>query len=111
MPSDPALFRASAPGRVNLIGEHTDYNGGFVLPTAIPQQTQVELQPRADRTIAVHSDNSAPDGQFILGEESRQYAWFDYVQGLTWALARSGVELERGFDLHVQSDVPLGGGL
>ena len=55
-----------APGRVNLIGEHTDYNGGFVLPTAIPQQTSVELRPRTDGQVTAHSHNAPVDGTFTL---------------------------------------------
>lgn len=105
-----SVFRAAAPGRVNLIGEHTDYNGGFVLPTAIPQQTRVELRPRSDNQVAAHSANATPDGAYALGEEQRTGQWFDYVQGITWALQSAGFALG-GFDLQVASDVPLGGGL
>ena len=54
---EPAV-RAEAPGRVNLIGEHTDYNGGFVLPTVIPQRTVVEMAPRVDRIVRVSSANT-----------------------------------------------------
>jgi galactokinase len=106
------LFRTAAPGRVNLIGEHTDYNGGFVLPTAIPLQTRVELRPRADRQVTAHSHNASPDGAFVLGHEQRTGEWFDYVQGITWALRTAGgFEPPNGFDLEIASDVPLGGGL
>ena len=55
----PPTVTASAPGRVNLIGEHTDYNGGFVLPTAIPQRTHIELAPRSDATAEASSSVGA----------------------------------------------------
>jgi galactokinase len=105
-----APVTASAPGRVNLIGEHTDYNGGFVLPTAIPQQTHVELRPRPDRQVLAHSDSAGPDGSYVLGDERTQHQWFDYVQGITWALRQAGYAFG-GFALGIRSDVPLGGGL
>jgi galactokinase len=101
---------AAAPGRVNLIGEHTDYNGGFVLPTAIPQQTRVELRPRSDQQVTAHSANASPAGRFALGQEQRAGTWFDYVQGVTWALREAGFRIA-GFDVRIASDVPLGGGL
>ncbi|MBV9131565.1 MAG: galactokinase [Chloroflexi bacterium] len=111
----PLNARASAPGRVNLIGEHTDYNGGFVLPTTIPQQTHASLTPRSDRTIRVHTTN-APEldtewQQYTLAEERRTRTWLDYVQGLTWVLHAEGFELPTGFDLKITSEVPLGAGL
>ena len=56
----PAEVTASAPGRVNLIGEHTDYNGGYVLPVALPQRTRIELARRIDRTIAAWSAEAGP---------------------------------------------------
>jgi galactokinase len=102
---------AAAPGRVNLIGEHTDYNGGFVLPSAIPQQTRVTLHPRPDRTVTAHSHNATPDGTYQLGHEAPTHQWTDYVQGITWALATSDFSLPSGFDLDISSDVPLGAGL
>src|SRR3977135_815552 len=105
MPSDASfVVRASAPGRVNLIGEHTDYNGGFVLPTAIPQQTHVQLRPRADTQGVAHRQPAVPDARFVLGEEAQRHAWFDYVQGVTWALRQDGYAFG-GFELEVSSDV------
>jgi len=107
-----AFLTASAPGRVNLIGEHTDYNGGFVLPTVIPQRTVVELAPRADRLVRVWSA-SVPEPRLVtyeLGTEARCGAWTDYVQGITWVLGAAGHGL-RGFDARITSGVPLGGGL
>jgi galactokinase len=100
-----------APGRVNLIGEHTDYNGGFVLPAAIPRRTRVDLAPRDDRLVRVWSAQfpGADPIEFRLGEERRRGDWIDYVQGLTWVLAADG--LRNGFDARVESTVPLGSGL
>ena len=104
--------RADAPGRVNLIGEHTDYSGGFVLPLAIPQRTRVELARREDRLVRAWSANmkGAESEEFQLGEEKPGRGWLDYVQGVTQAAQRAGHTLQ-GFDLRIESDVPPGGGL
>jgi galactokinase len=102
---------ATAPGRVNLIGEHTDYNGGFVLPAAIPLETRVELAPRAGRRVRVCSAQF-PDADpviFELGSEAQTHEWTDYIKGMTWSLASVG-RLE-GFDARVSSQIPLGSGL
>lgn len=98
---------AEAPGRVNLIGEHTDYNDGYVLPAAIPRRTRVELARRDDDRVRVLSA-AVPGGlqAYRLGEEARGERWLDYVQGVTRMLP-----LARGVDLRIASDVPLGGGL
>ena len=103
---------ARAPGRVNLIGEHTDYNGGFVLPTVIPQVTTVELAQRGDRIVRVCSAEVGDDrpAEYELGREARRHAWVDYVQGITWVLAQAGHTL-RGADIRIESSVPLGSGL
>jgi galactokinase len=107
----PPLVSADAPGRVNLIGEHTDYNGGFVLPLAIPQRTRVELAPRDDGRVRAWSANlPRPAEEYRLGEEVSGRGWLDYVQGITQQLRLAGHKLG-GFDLRVASDVPLGGGL
>jgi galactokinase len=110
-PAPISRVRAAAPGRVNLIGEHTDYNGGFVLPTAIPQRTRVELIARGDRKVTAHSANTAAADTYTLGDERRRGDWLDYVQGVTWALREKGFVDVSGFELHVSSDVPLGAGL
>ncbi|UQA58846.1 galactokinase [Polyangium aurulentum] len=106
----PRLFQA--PGRVNLIGEHTDYNDGFVLPMALGLGTTVAAAPREDRRVRVHSENLGASVEFDLdhpGPEKRGQ-WFDYVEGVAQALERSGKGL-RGADLVLASDVPAGAGL
>ncbi|WP_437933863.1 galactokinase [Sorangium sp. So ce341] len=108
----PAELVAEAPGRVNLIGEHTDYSGGYVLPTAIPQTTRIEIAPRDDGIIQVASesvDGGAPRS-FRAGEEARRGLWLDYVQGITAVLRGRGVSIP-GFDARIASSVPLGSGL
>lgn len=107
------VFLGEAPGRVNLIGEHTDYNGGYVLPAAIPQRTHVELRRRADDRVTAHSTNTggpAKTEDYTLGGECRGRGWLDYVQGITHVLRDAGHHVE-GFDLVIRSDVPLGSGL
>jgi len=107
-------IRADAPGRVNLIGEHTDYNDGFVLPTATPQRTRATIRPRGDRAVHARSANvphARPEPEtYQLGAETPGRGWLDYVQGVTAILAADGHHLD-GFDLAIDSDVPLGSGL
>ena len=111
--STPA--EAFAHGRVNLIGEHTDYNGGWVLPTAIPQRTIARVAPREDRKVSIRAGFDPNTGaerrfEYALGEERANDTWADYVQGVTAVLARSGHPLE-GFSLELESDGPEGSGL
>src|SRR3954470_2740753 len=100
----PPEVTADAPGRVNLIGEHTDYNGGFVLPTAIPQRTRVELAPRSDDRGRAWSDvqgDAAEALRYGLGEETPGRGWLDYVQGITRTLRADGHALG-GFDARIE---------
>ena len=106
----PPSTIAEAPGRVNLIGEHTDYNEGFVLPTPIPQKTRAEVSRRTDTLVCVVSAQLAQRDSYRLGEELRAGRWIDYVQGLTRALRETGHQLS-GFELRLESDVPIGSGL
>ena len=110
---DPAV-RADAPGRVNLIGEHTDYNGGLMLPTPLPQRTTVELSRRPGGEVqawstAITRGAGEPVG-FTLGAEARTGRWIDYIQGATQALAGADLDVE-GFAVRIDSTVPRGGGV
>jgi galactokinase len=101
----------AAHGRVNLIGEHTDYNGGLVLPTLIPHRTIVAVRTRTDRFISLRSN--APDAaraEIALDVRAPRHDWTDHIVGLVDALVSAGYEL-RGFDALVRSDVPIGAGL
>ena len=105
---------ARAPGRVNLIGEHTDYNDGFVLPLALAQQTTVSLaraqtvqaEARDDRSVTVDATDLRERDSFDLDAIERTSSWRDYVRGVVELLAP-----ERGADLRVESNVPRGAGL
>src|SRR6059036_1622501 len=101
-----------APGRVNLIGEHTDYNDGFVMPVAIDRHTTVTIEPRSDRRLVVGSRTY--DEQVVLELDALGHGptghWSDYVRGVAAILERSGHTLG-GADLTIDSDVPLGAGL
>jgi galactokinase len=114
--SSPEFFRA--PGRVNLIGEHTDYNAGFVMPAAIQFYTTVAIAARSDRRLRVRSTNFSetveaelPDLDASNSRRPGQPAqWIDYVLGVAQALQRHGVHLG-GADLLIHGEVPLGAGL
>ncbi|MBA3768028.1 MAG: galactokinase [Acidobacteria bacterium] len=107
---EPRLF--GAPGRVNLIGEHTDYNDGFVLPMAIDRETVVAAAARDDRLVRVHSLNLDESCAFDLDEaaEAQRGIWLDYVEGVARVLESRGAHLN-GADLVISSDVPVGAGL
>lgn len=102
----------AAPGRVNLIGEHTDYNDGFVLPAAINYATHVRAERRSDRQVTVFSQTLGQSYSFSLDEAGAKPrgAWSDYVQGVALVLERCGYRL-CGADLRISSDIPMGAGL
>jgi galactokinase len=107
----PTLM-AIGPGRVNLIGEHTDYNDGFVLPVALRRDIRVVLRPRADRQVHVYSLEYDDSYAFDLDHLAYNPAllWTNYVQGVAWVLAEKGLEL-RGFDGVISGNVPRASGL
>ncbi len=101
-----------APGRVNLIGEHTDYNAGFVMPAAIDVSAYASASPREDRKLQIVSDNFEDQVEIDL-DDARLAArnhWSDYPVGVAVMLERAGYRL-RGARLHIRSDVPMGSGL
>lgn len=108
--SDPQIFRA--PGRVNLIGEHTDYNDGFVFPAAIDLFTWVAIAPRQDRRLVVRTDNLEETVEFNLDSPAPLQArhWSSYVLGVARVLEESGHVL-RGASLLIRGEVPLGAGV
>ncbi|GAA1973142.1 galactokinase [Nocardioides panacihumi] len=101
-----------APGRVNLIGEHTDYNGGLVLPVALPHATAAAAARRRDGTVRLSSAQADDTWSGTVDDLSpgRVTGWPAYAGGVLWALRESGVEVP-GLDLHVDGTVPLGAGL
>ncbi|MEA3310451.1 MAG: galactokinase family protein, partial [Chloroflexota bacterium] len=108
---EPPAFLVRAPGRVNLIGEHTDYNAGFVLPMAIDRALWIALRPRSDRRVSVHSLDFDETAEFELDALEQQDAgWVEYLKGVAWALQEAGYAL-RGWEGMLSGDVPSGAGL
>jgi galactokinase len=106
----PQIF--TAPGRVNLIGEHTDYNDGFVMPSAIGFSTSVAIAPRSDGKLAIRSEEFPQAFEFEAGNlpQKRAGAWCDYVLGVALMLEQMGHHLG-GASVLVQGEVPVGAGL
>jgi galactokinase len=104
-------FVVRAPGRVNLIGEHTDYNDGFVLPLAIDRAVWIALRPRADRHVQVSSLDFADSAIFSLDAiENTGAGWAEFVKGVAWVLHEAGHRLH-GWEGVIAGDVPVGAGL
>lgn len=107
----PQLW-SRAPGRVDLMGSHTDYNLGYVMTMTIDRDTWIAARARQDGRVSIQSLNAAGWGDFELGslEQNRCRNWTDYVRGTAWALLQAGYRLT-GFDGLVHSTVPFGSGL
>jgi galactokinase len=108
---EPPLFIVRAPGRVNLIGEHTDYNDGFVMPMAIDRAVWITLRPRTDRRVVGYSldlDQGVDFSLEVIGKE--RVGWGDYVKGVAWALEEAGHSL-KGWEGVMTGDVPIAAGL
>ncbi|VEG74566.1 galactokinase [Actinomyces slackii] len=108
----------SAPGRVNVIGEHTDYNGGLALPIALPHRAYLALRRRDDRTVRLVSTQTREQVDVLdldeigpKGSPGEVRHWASYIAGVAWALEQEGVSDLPGFDAALVSCVPLGGGL
>ena len=103
-----AVSSSEAHGRVNLIGEHTDYNKGFVLPTLIEQKIEVSLSPRLDSKIVGISEEFGK--KTVLSDSNIDGTWIDFVRGALYYMAKEG-QLIRGLDIAVTSSIPTGSGL
>ncbi|MEJ2412520.1 MAG: galactokinase [Anaerolineales bacterium] len=109
--SEKPRWITRSPGRVNIIGEHTDYNAGFVLPMAIDYAAWVALKPRSDRLVRVTALDKDQTSEFSLDDLSKgQGDWQDYLIGVAWALQQEGFELN-GWEGTLAGDVPIGAGL
>lgn len=99
-----------APGRVNLIGEHTDTSDGFVMPMAIDREVRVVLTPRSDTTVRLVAFDLGEKATFDAEKPEVKDGWASYLHGVAWALGEEGLPL-KGFDGVVSGDVPRGAGL
>ncbi|UCF38655.1 MAG: galactokinase [Acidobacteriota bacterium] len=109
--SSPLLI-ASAPGRVNLIGEHTDYNDGFVFPAAIDRRISIAVSRRSDKRVRAFSLDFSQRDEFSLDriERSEAVGWSNYIRGVIVQFQKAGLEVP-GMDLVMSGDVPIGSGL
>lgn len=109
---DTPVALAVGPGRVNLIGEHTDYNDGYVLPVALKRDVRLVFRPRADRHVRLYSVEYDGWFEFDLGGMAYNHdiLWSNYIQGVAWSLQESGMKLT-GMDAVISGNVPKGSGL
>src|SRR6187401_831792 len=105
------VLAVHAPGRVNLIGEHTDYNEGFVLPMAIDRGITITFVPTDDRRVTVTQPKTGESASFSLDAIGpRRGHWIDYIAGMAWAMTEAGIQTH-GFRGSLTSDLPQGSGL
>jgi len=102
----------AAPARVNLIGEHTDYTGGLVMPMAIGFSTVAVVSSREDGRAVFYSENYGEEASFEISSLKREPRgnWSDYPAGVLWSLMQEGIKVS-GFNMNLKGDVPLGSGL
>ena len=102
------IFTSEAPGRANIIGEHTDYNEGFVMPIAISLFTKVAGAPNGTNEIRIYSKNLDSFKKFSLNKitASEKDNWDGYIRGIIWALRKRNIEIE-GFNAVIHSEIPL----
>ena len=100
----------SAPGRVNLIGEHTDYNEGFVLPGAIDKRIHVAIARNNTNMVNVYAKDFNESSSFSLDDIKPSKAWLNYISGVTYHIQQKGKKIE-GVDVWIDGDVPVGGGM
>ena len=105
-----------APGRVNLIGEHTDYNGGHVFPCALTIGTYGAAAKRNDKKVRFYSVNQEKFGVYEANLEdalnpSEAAGWVNYPLGVVWAFEKRGMKLDAGFDMVIYGNIPNGSGL
>ena len=99
-----------APGRVNLIGEHTDYNYGFVLPAAVDKKIYVAIAPNGTSTVNVFANQFNESYSFSLDVSAPQKGWMNYLLGVTYHIQQRGKKIE-GVDLIIDGDIPVGAGM
>jgi galactokinase len=111
-PRGEPLIVTRGPGRLNLIGEHTDYNQGYVLPVAVDRAVVVAAAPREDGRVRAWSESLDSGAEYTVGreQEQRSTGWVKYLQGVSWVLGELGKE-PVGLDAVIFSDVPRGAGL
>lgn len=111
--SEPEIY--FAPGRVNLVGEHTDYNGGHVFPCALTMGTYGVVRRREDTTLNFYSENISSGGVVSVPldklEPSTEAEWTNYLSGVVWAFQKHGYRLEHGLDVYIYGTIPNGAGL
>jgi galactokinase len=107
----PPAFVVRAPGRVNLIGEHTDYNDGFVLPIAIDRAVRIALKPTFSQQVVLHALDLNQSAEFSLKNiKHENQEWVEYFKGMAWALQQAGYPLS-GWEGTIASSIPIGAGL
>ena len=108
--NEKPLWIVESPGRVNIIGEHTDYNDGYVLPMAIDRHIRIAFRPRDDDRIILESIGFDSEANFSIADSNNVGDWSDYVRSISWVLKKNNFELN-GWEGVMVSNIPIGAGL